>query len=198
MSDTAKGLIDQTKPWRSDVRWYVVAIEALVLAALGLYMLIDTDRAGEWILQIIGLVFLAVSLQLAATSFHHDDQGLGSIDSFRAGVGVTVGIVATSIWWSDYAPNNAVRLILGWGLVAFAALQLFGLVTSRGRAGVRVSALVLSGLTFVLGIILLISDSSSADEFITFLGVVMLVFAVLMAGLAWLIYSRQRGVSQTR
>lgn len=199
MSDTAKDLINQGKPWKADVRWQVVAIEAVLLIAIGLFMVFSTDRAGDWILQIIGLVFLIVSVQLAVVSFRNreGEAGLGVFDSFRAGIGVTIGVIATSLWWSDYVANSAVRLILGWGLVAFAILHLVGLVIVRGPSGLRPATLVLSGLTLVLGVVLLTSGESTADDRIRFLGVVLLVFGVLLGGLAYLLMSRDRATTTT-
>lgn len=197
MADTAKGLLDQGKPWRSDVKWQIVAVEAVILVAIGLFMLIDSDSSGNWLLQIIGLVFLVVSFQLAATSFRDTDQGLGAFDSFRAGIGVTIGIIATSLWWSDYVTNNAVRLILGWGLVTYSALQLVGLVKVRGFSGFRPATLALSALTLVLGILLLTSTNGAEDR-IRFLGTVLLVFGVLLAGLAYLLKSREDSLQARR
>lgn len=196
MSDAAKDLIDQSKPWRADVRWQVVAIEAVLLVAIGLFMLISPDRAGDWILQIIGLVLLVASLQLAVVSLRSGEGRHGSFEAFRAGIGVSVGVIATSIWWSDYISNNAARIILGWGLVAFALIQIVALVTKQGRSGLRLSTLVLSALTLVLGIMLLTSNSyETVESRLTFLGVVLLVFGLLLGGLAYLLMS---GSSDTK
>lgn len=192
MADTAKGLLEQSKPWKPDVRWQVVAIEAVLLVAIGLFMLVDTQRAGDWILQIIGLVLLIVSVQLAIVSFRGSEKSLGATDSFRAGIGVTIGAIAVSLWWSDYVANDAVRTILGWGLIAFAVLHLVGLVTERGIGGLRPATLVLSGLTLVLGILLLTSADTTGESRIQFLGVVLLVFGVLLGGLAYLIMNREK------
>ena len=191
MADTAKGFLDHGKPWRPDVRWQVVAAEAVILVVLGIYMLIDTDRAGDWILQIIGLVFTIVSLQLAISAFRSGQEGgLGVFDSFRSGIGVTIGIIATSIWWSDTVSNDAGRQILGWGLVAFAVLQLIGIVVVRGRENFRPANLVFSALTLVLGVLLLTTDSASSESRVQFLAIVLAVFGVVLGGLAWLIRSR--------
>src|SRR5699024_2529054 len=83
MADASKGLLDQGKPWRSDVKWQVVAVEAIVLLALGAFMLISTDKAGEWMLQIIGLVLLVVSLQAAWDSIRGEINRLAAMESFR-------------------------------------------------------------------------------------------------------------------
>lgn len=190
MSETAKDILNQSKPWKPDVRWQVVAIEAILLVSIGVFMLVSTEKAGNWILQIIGLVFLVVSLQLAVVSFRNSEVGLGAFDSFRAGIGVAIGVIATSLWWSDYVSNNAVRSILGWGLIAFALLQIVGLVMIRGWGGLRPATLVLSALTLVLGILLLTSSDTAAEDRIRFLGVVLLVFGVLLGGLAYLIMNR--------
>lgn len=196
MAEAAKDLLEQSKPWRSDVKWQVVAVEAILLVAIGLFMLFSPDRAGDWILQIIGLVLLVASFQLAVAALRRGERVVGNYDTFRAGIGVTVGIIATSIWWSNYIDNNAARQILGWGLIAFSVLQLVGLVTKEGRAGMRMSSMVISALTLVLGILLLTSNSyATVENRLTFLGVVLLVFGVLLGGLAYLIMNRENAES---
>lgn len=198
MPSSASGILDQSKPWRSDVKWQVVAIEAILLVAIGVFMLVSPDRAGDWILQIIGVVLLVTSLQLAAVALRGGEGAPGADEAFRAGIGVAVGAIATSIWWSNYIDNNAARLILGWGLVAFSVLQLASLVTKEGRAGLRFSTLALSALTLVLGILLLTSNSyETVENRLAFLGVVLLVFGVLLGGLAWLLFNRDRSSAQT-
>lgn len=188
MTDTAKNLLEHGKPWKSDVRWQVVAVEAVLLVVIGLFMLISPDRAGDWILQIVGLVLLVASLQLALASLRGADTGHGNFEAFRAGVGVSVGVIATSIWWSDYISNNAVRVILGWGLIAFAVIQIVALVTKEGRAGLKLSNLALSALTLILGLLLLTSSNyETVENRLSFLGVVLLVFGVLLGGLAYLL-----------
>lgn len=193
MPEAAEGFLERSKPWRADVRWQVVAVEAVMLVLLGAFMLSNTARAGNWLLQVIGLVFLVISLQLAVTSFRQSGEGargLGVYDSFRAGIGVTVGIIATSLWWSSNVPNGAVRQILGWGLVAFPALQLIGIAMVRGRQNMRPTSIALSVLALALGIVLLTTDNTSASDRITSLGIVLLVFGVLLGGLAFVVRNR--------
>lgn len=190
MADSSKSFIDQGKPWRSDVKWPVVAVEAAILLVLGAFMLISTERAGGWILQLIGVVFLLGSLQMGWESLRAAVSRYVVFDAFRAGLGVAVGAIATSIWWSDYVSNNAIRLILGWGLVAFAVMQVAGLFTAEGRSGFRLASVAMSVLTLVLGILLLTSNEGSAEDRIRFLGVVLVVFGLLLGGFAYLIRSQ--------
>ncbi len=191
MSESS-ALVNQSKPWSSEARWEIVGAEAVVLAVGGLFTLLNTDRAADWMMQIIGLVFMIVSLQLAIAAFRGTGTPLGKFDTFRAGIGVTVGVIATSLWWSDAVTNNAVRLILGWGLVAFATLHLVGGVVVRGRENLRLASLLGSALTLVLGILLLTSRNATSDGRLTFFGIVLLVAGVLLGGLAYLIKGRVR------
>lgn len=193
MSEQSRNVVKKVVPWRSDVRWPVVAVEAIVLIALGLFMLIDNQSTGRAALQIIGLAFLTTSVVLGARTLRNREARFGDIDAFRAGIGVTVGIIATVSWWSDYIEPGAVRLILGWGLVAYSLLHLVGLVAMRDRAALRPSVIVLAVLAVVLGIVLLTSSDDVSGGRITTLGTILLVFGMVLAAWAWYLYSRSRG-----
>jgi uncharacterized membrane protein HdeD (DUF308 family) len=192
MSDHARELVTKGLPWRSDVRWEVVAAEAIALIGIGGFMLIDTETAGNVVLQIIGVVLLVTSLILGAGTFRDNVARLGVFDAFRAGIGVAVGAIATASWWSDYIQNSAVRMILGWGLVAYSILHFAGLIAVRGRAGLRLSVIVLVALTLVLGLILLTSGDTSSTGRIRLLGSVFVVFGILLGALAYFLYSRKQ------
>lgn len=191
MSEMTKDLLEKSKPWRSDVRWEVVAIEAVIGVVVGAYILINPDGARDGILQIVGVALLIASLHLAAMAIRGRASTISLVDAFRGGIGVAVGLIATSSWWSSYIENSAVRVILGWGLVAFAVLQLVGLFTTQGRAGFSMTSLLISALILVLGIILLTSNNTTTDSRMTMLGVTFLVFGVLLGGLAYLLFNRQ-------
>ena len=192
MSVQARSLVDKGLPWSSDVRWPVVAVEAVLLVGLGGYILLDTTGAAEAALQIIGVVLLAASVMLGAATLKEQEFRLGVFDAFRAGIGVTVGLIATLSWWSDYIETGAARLILGWGLIAYSILHLVGLVAIRGRSGLRPSILAIVGLTLVLGIFLLTSDDMVSAGRMNALGAIFLIFGVLLGGLAYYLYSRNR------
>ncbi len=190
MGDQAASLVNKGLPWRSDVRWPVVAAEAVALVGLGILMLVDSEAAGRAVLQIIGVVLLVTSVVLGAGSLRASEARLGEFDAFRAGIGVTVGLIATISWWSDYIERGAVRLILGWGLVAYSVLHLAGLVMARQRAGIRPSVVLIVVLTLILGIILLTSDDSVSEGRITLLGVVFVAVGILLGAWAYVLYAR--------
>jgi uncharacterized membrane protein HdeD (DUF308 family) len=199
MEQSARGLVSKGLPWSRDVAWPVVAVEAVVLIGIGAFMLIDNDRASDVVLQLIGLVLLVMSLALAWSSLRAGEARAGIFDSFRAGVGVTAGAIATASWWSDYIQNHAVRIILGWGLVVWSVLHLVGLIVVRGRGNIRISTFVAVGLSLVLGIVLLTGDDATSGDRLNLLGIIMLVFGALLGALAYYLYTRDRprGVAST-
>ncbi|MCO5216518.1 MAG: DUF308 domain-containing protein [Thermomicrobiales bacterium] len=189
MADNAKELLNQSKPWRSDVKWEIVAVEAVILAVLGIFMLVNTTKAAEWILLIVGIVLLVAAAQLALGVFRDPTRGLGVFDSFRAGVGVTIGVIATILGWQGDT-STIVRDIIGWGLLAYATLQIVGIIVSRKRENFRPATLVLSALVLVLGIFLLTADAGNYAGRISFFGWTLLVFGIVLGGLAYLLKSR--------
>ncbi len=167
-----------------------MAIEAIALVGIGAYILIATDSAKDIVLQLIGVVLLATSLLLGFASMRNGETGLGFFDAFRAGIGVTAGAIATASWWSDYIENHAVRIILGWALVAYTLIHLAGIVVVRGRAGLRMVTLVIVIFTMVLGILLLTGDDTASTSRLNTLGVILLIFGVLLGALAYYLYAR--------
>jgi hypothetical protein len=186
-SSKTQKLMNQGNPLKGEANWLIVGIEAVALIGIGLYMLLDKTGASEVILQLIGLVLLFMSLSLGWESLRGVGL-LGAFDAFRAGIGVAIGAIATSGWWSDTIENSAIGLILGWGLVAYGVLHLVGLVINRDKF--RIAGLVIAALTLVLGIVLLTSRNGNYESRVTLLGWISLAFGLLLAGAAYWLYSK--------
>ncbi len=182
-----KQLLDQGNPLKGEANWLIIGIEAVLLIGVGLYMLLDKSGASNVILQLIGLVLLVASVSLGWDSLR-GNGALGQFDAFRAGIGVAIGAIATSGWWSETINNSAIRLILGWGLVVYGALHLVGLIANRDNF--RLAGLVIAALTLVLGIVLLTSRDGNYESRVTLLGWISLVFGLLLAGATYWLYSK--------
>jgi len=185
-------LVNKGAPWRRDVPWPVIAAEAVALAAIGIYMVVDTSGASDIFLQLVGLALLITSVLVGYAAFRTPEGGLGTFDAFRSGIGVTTGLIVVISWWSDYIEKEAQRNILGWGLVAYTILHLIGLFVVRGRGNIRPSAIVISLLTLVLGVLLITGDDTASDSRLTTLGVILIVFGVALGGLAFYIYNKTK------
>ena len=190
MEDKAMELVNKGAPWRRDVPWPVIALEAAVLIGIGVYILVDKSGASDVILQLIALALLVTSVLLGYGSLRAPEGKLGFYDAFRAGVGATAGAIVVISWWSEYIDRPAQRDILGWGLIAYTIAHLIGLVVVRGRGNIRISTVVVGLLTLVLGLILVTSDNESANSRLNLLAVIMLVFGLALAALAFYLFRK--------
>lgn len=197
MDTRAVEMVNKGAPWRRDVPWTVIALEAVALIAIGAYILIDTSGAADTFMQLIALALLITSVLIGYAAFRSPELGLGPYDSFRAGVGVTVGAIVFISWWSDYIEKEAQRDILGWGLVAYTLVHLIGIVVVRGRESLRISTLVIGLLTLVLGILLITGDADASGSRLNTLGIILLVFGVALGALAFYLFNKGKDPAPT-
>jgi uncharacterized membrane protein HdeD (DUF308 family) len=190
VEDKAIEFVNKGAPWRRDVPWPVIALEAVALIGIGAYILIDTTGASDVILQLIGLALLITSVLLGYGSFRNPTGSLGFYDAFRAGVGVTAGAIVVISWWSEYIDKAAQRNILGWGLIAYTGLHLIGLILVRGRGNIRISTIVVGLLTLILGIMLVTGDNESSESRLNTLAIILIVFGVALAALATYLFKK--------
>jgi uncharacterized membrane protein HdeD (DUF308 family) len=190
MTDQLMTTMKQQAPWRKGVGWPVVAIEGALLVGIGLFVLLDHDNARDVIFQLIGTVLLATSVLIAIRSIRNPDDPIVPWAMLRAGIGGTIGTLAVMRWFSDYLDNHATRLILGWGLIAFTIVHLAGIVLARGRAGLQLGGLITSGLTIVLGIVLLTGSDDTSGSRLNLFGAILLVFGILLIALAIYLYRK--------
>ena len=190
-------LVNKGAPWRKDVGWPVIALEAIALIAIGAYMLIDSSGASDVFLQLIALALLITSVLNGFASLKSPEQGLGAFDSFRAGIGSAVGAIVFLAWWSDYIEKEAQRNILGWGLIAYTVLHMVGLIVVRGRGNFRVSTIILGLLTLVLGILLVTGDNTASASRLNTLGIILLIFGIALAGLAFYLFNKSKNEAPT-
>jgi uncharacterized membrane protein HdeD (DUF308 family) len=188
MTDRLMTRMKEQAPWRKGVGWPVIAIEGLLLLGLGIFVLVDEDTARDVIFQIIGLVLLVTSVLIAQRSLRFPSDPMVPYTMLRAGIGGTIGVIAIMRWWSDYLDNHAIRLILGWGLIGFTIVHLAGLVVARGREGLQVGGLLMSGLTIVLGIILLTGEDDTSGSRLSIFGTILIVFGGLLLAFAFYLY----------
>jgi uncharacterized membrane protein HdeD (DUF308 family) len=190
MEEKALEFVNKGAPWKRDVAWPIIALQAAVLLGIGIYILVDKEGASDIILQLIGLMLLVTSILTGFANFRRPESGLGFYDSFRSGVGATAGLIVVISWWSDYIEKEAQRSILGWGLIAYTALHLIGLIAVRGRGNIRLSTVVIAVMTLVIGIILVTGNDESSDSRMNTLAAILIVIGVALAGLAFYVYKK--------
>ena len=118
MASRTRDLMEHGNPLGRSANWIVVAIEAVALIVLGIWVLADKAGASTAILQITALVLLVASIMGIVAEFRSGASDLVLYTAFRAGIGAAIGAIGTARWFWDYINNSALRLILGWGLLA--------------------------------------------------------------------------------
>ncbi|MGI8484736.1 MAG: hypothetical protein ACR2OU_10795 [Thermomicrobiales bacterium] len=195
MEDLGKNLVENSVPWRKGARWQSVGLQGVVLAAIGIYVLVDKSGAASAILQLIALALLVTSLLGVVGEIRSGGTDIAVYSAFRAGIGATIGAMGTARWFWNYIDDKALRLILGWGLIAYAVIFLVGVIAIRGRSGLQISGLVISALTIVLGVILLINDSATGSSTLALVGTVFVVFGLLLVVFAVYLHRSQKSAT---
>jgi uncharacterized membrane protein HdeD (DUF308 family) len=191
MASRTRDLMEHGNPLGRSANWIVVAIEAVALIVLGIWVLADKAGASTAILQITALVLLVASIMGIVAEFRSGASDLVLYTAFRAGIGAAIGAIGTARWFWDYIDNSALRLILGWGLLAYAVITIIGVLLVRKLGSDAWGGLGVGVLTAVLGVILLVNDDAAASGTMQLLGIVFLLGGVLLAGIAFLRYRSQ-------
>ena len=145
MQQRTKGLLLKSNPLGNTTPWPIIIAEGVLLVALGIYILADKESAGNTILHVISLVLLIASIIGIATEFRARASDMVLYGALRAGIGLTVGAIGTANWIWDYMDARSLRLILGWGLLAYAIISIAGVLMTRGDAGIVWGSLGESG-----------------------------------------------------
>jgi uncharacterized membrane protein HdeD (DUF308 family) len=191
MASKTRDLIDQGNPLGRSTNWIIVAVEAVALIALGIWVLADKASASTAILQITALVLLVASLMGVVAEFRAGSTDLVLYTAFRAGIGTAIGAIGTARWIWDYMDLRALRLILGWGLLAYAAITIVGVLLVRKLGKDAWGGLGVGAMTAVLGVILLVNNDQAANNTLQLLGIVFLLGGILLGGIAFLRYRSQ-------
>jgi uncharacterized membrane protein HdeD (DUF308 family) len=187
MQEQAKSALTSSAPWRRGVAWPIVAIEGLVLLGLGIYMLADTEGARDVVLFVIGAVLLVNGALEILAAFRTPELAITRYRLIRGTSGVIIGGLVVLEPISDDLDKTAARFILAVGLFAYGIIGLAATVINRNENGIRIGALVASGLCIVLGILFLTGDEGDSSR-VELAGVIGLVFGVLLLAYAFYLY----------
>jgi uncharacterized membrane protein HdeD (DUF308 family) len=195
-----KDLVDKGAPWKAGMKWSVVMAEGVVLAVAGLLVWLAPSTSGRTVLQVLGIILL-VTAALSAWRLLRDHVAPGriAIVAFRSGVGLSVGLIV--VIGSLVAQNGdlvtvAIAIILGIGLILYG-LSAVAAALVRREPGSRfpVVALVLAGLTIVVGLLLVLTGRNGIDSLesaFTLLGILLLLVGLVLCGYAWMLRSRDQ------
>ncbi|MFN8521462.1 MAG: hypothetical protein U0667_19235 [Chloroflexota bacterium] len=175
-------------PWKRGARWEVVVAQGVVLGIVGLVVWLAPGFGAAAVLQLIALLVLAMAL-LSVWRLVRGRVAPGrlSIVAFRAGVGVTIGLVTligAFIVEDRSVGTVALAIVLGIGLVLYGLIAAVGAIAHR-EGGVPVVALLVSAVTVIVGVMLVLNGRNGIDSLqgtFVALGIVMLLVGLALVG----------------
>lgn len=170
-------------------------------AVVGLIFLVKPLGGSSTTLQLVGLILLGGALITIFQLWRHQVRpDLEQLAAFRAGSGVTVGLVvviATFFTAVTDAVTAALAVVIGIGFVIFGLAGIGGSFVRRSaQATLPLATLVLNAVLAVAGVVLVFSGAAGAaavDGVFNLLGIVLIAAGLGLAGYAYLL--RQQALS---
>ena len=187
MADQAKAMLNQSAPWRRGVAWPIILVEGVVVLAIGIYVLADTDDARDVVRQLLGAVLLLNGVLSILAGFRLPQAPAAPYLLVRGAVAVTVGLLVTLDPITDDLDASSSRFILAVGGLAYGLLGLVLVAVTRGETGLRIGPLITSGFWIALGIVFIIGDETD-DTRLNVLGIIAIVFGLLLVAYAYYLY----------
>lgn len=193
----AYSTVADNAPWRKGARWEVIVAQGAILAIVGLVVWLAPGFGAAAVLQLLAVLLLAMAL-LSVWRLMRGQVAPARVATiaFRAGVGVSIGLVTVigSLIVDDRNVGTvALAIILGIGLVLYGVIAAVSAIARR-EGGIPIVALVISGVTVVVGIMLVINGRNGIDALegtFVVLGILLLVVGAILVGYGLMIRNAQ-------
>lgn len=197
--DYVKTVADDYKPWRRDISWQAIAIQAALAIVVGAYFLIAPDSANSTIRFLLAALLIVFSLLDIRTGF----AAYGTISEqpnpaapfllVRGGAGVTLGILYFTVTRSSYMTESDARYVLGFGMIAFALVGLIALIMAALSGRFHWPSLLANVLFLLVGAVLVYNrrESVSTSSAVEYLGVAAIVGGLCLAIYGWYLRGSQ-------
>ena len=191
----AEDLIDRGAPWSPATSWTIVLVEGIIVAIIGLLFIFKPLGGASTTLQLVGLALLAGSLVTSFQLWRHQFRpDLEVLAAFRAGSGVTVGlvvVVATFLTAVTEAVTAALSVVVGIGFIVFGLVGIANSFVRRQiHAPLPLATLVLNAVLALAGLLLLFAGaagSDSVDGLFNLLGVLLIASGLALCGYSYML-----------
>ncbi|MFN2202701.1 MAG: DUF308 domain-containing protein [Caldilineaceae bacterium] len=186
--DTAKGLA----PWRAGLAWWIVLIEGIALAVIGILILINPRQAVVNVaLLLAAALVVAGILQIWAIMQGRVPESSDALLAARAGIGIFAGGIVLLLFFLEYLGTESGLITFGLGSLVYGVLGIWATVTSSTR---RTVSSIIDGVFFTLFGVLLIyvlyAGSQDVEQVTVILAWTAIVGGLLLIALSF--YSRYR------
>jgi uncharacterized membrane protein HdeD (DUF308 family) len=186
-----KSVASEYKPWRKDLPWYWVGLQGAIALAIGIYFVATPDAASSTIRALLAILLIVSSVSDILNGFRDyanklEDLPMTPYFLVRGGAGVAVGLLFFLSARSDYLTETDARYILGYGLIAYAAIGLVGAIMAMVKGQMHWMAVATNLLYLLLGAVLIYNNQESveAERAVRFLG-----WAAIIGGAILLVYT---------
>jgi uncharacterized membrane protein HdeD (DUF308 family) len=130
----AMSTASQNMPWRKDVAWWVILIQAIILTLLGLFVLLNPSSAGSVVILAAGVLLLVDGVMAAIGSMRGRHQGrANTVNAINAGVALIAGLlVIVAFLAPGFLPPQTTSIIAALGLMATGIISLVLVLFMRG------------------------------------------------------------------
>ena len=150
MSSSYK-VVSQYAPWRRDIAWWVVLIQGIILASIGLFALLANDEAGITLVYLLGIYALLHSIWVIISSLRRPAESRSALQLVGAGVGLLASIVLVlNSYLTLIDPKPAVA-VFAIGLVLQGLLSAFASLGIRQATGFAWGVMVRGVIDILLG-----------------------------------------------
>jgi uncharacterized membrane protein HdeD (DUF308 family) len=177
-------------PWRRDIAWWVVLIQGLILAGIGLFALISESEAVVTLVYLLGIYALIHSIWVIVTSLRRPAESRSALQLVGAGIGLLASIVLVlNSYLTLIDPQPAVA-VFAIGLLLQGLLNAVASLGIRQPSGFAWGVMVRGLIDILLGAYLIYALRSLAADAEGGVGLVRVIgWAGAIGGAALIIYA---------
>ena len=157
MSEWTKDGLDQAKqlaPWRSNLPWWVVLIEGLVLGAVGVLILMDPQQTSVNVALFLTIILIISGiLQLWSAIRDKVAPGAESVVTARGAIALFSGISIWLLLYMDALTPEVGRILFGLGALTYGLLGFAVVFATTGTQ--RRTAIIESIFYTVIGLLMI-------------------------------------------
>ena len=201
MSSLTQDAIDRTKelaPWRTNLPWWVLLIEGIVLGIVGVLILLDPSQTTTNIaLFLTAVLAVAGALQLWSILRGKAPDTLSNLTSARGAIALFVGLIVLLMYFLRVLTLDTGQIVFGSGSLIYGLLG-FWIALRTSGAHRRTALLEAIFFTAVGGLMIyvLFMGPESVTTATTAMGWIAIAAGLGMVGVAFLRRSRHDDVEE--
>jgi uncharacterized membrane protein HdeD (DUF308 family) len=151
-------------PWRRDIPWWVVLIQAIILTVLGFFVLTNPASAGAVVILAAGVLLLVDGIMAVTGSLRGRHAGrANTLNAINAGISIIVGVLVVIAFLTEgFLPPRTAAILAALGLIVTGAISLVIALFMR-KPGEKIRWLrVIGPLVWIgFGVMILVSISDA-------------------------------------